>query len=217
MAFDPLPLPQRLALNYAPAAWREATDALFALDTRLAELVAKANEPLLAQLRLAWWRDELCKPPTERAKGDPVLDAIDPWWTGEQPALVGLVDGWEQLVGDRSLSEQTIEAFAEGRAGAFAALARRTGEGAAQADASAAGRVWALADFATHTNDAEERAAALRLAGSTAGNDPQLPRALRPLAILRGLARRSIAHGGVPLVGGRRDIFAALRLGMLGR
>ena len=216
MASDPLPPPQRLALNYAPAAWRAATGALFALDTRLSELVAKANEPLLAQLRLAWWRDELGKPPGERAKGDPVLDAIGLWWAGEEPALAGLVDGWEQLVGDPPLPDATLEAFAEGRAEAFAALARRVGEGGAAADAEAAGRLWALADFATHTSDPEERAAALRLAGAAAGA-PRLPRALRPLAILRGLARRSIARGGAPLVAGRRDVLAALRLGMSGR
>lgn len=216
MTSDPLPLPQRLALNYAPAAWREATGALFALDARLSELVAKANEPLLAQLRLAWWRDELGKPAGERAKGDPVLDTIGRWWEGEEPALAELVDGWEHLVGEPPLPGRSLEAFVEGRAAVFAVLARRIGESAAAADAHAAGRLWALADFATHASDADERAAALRLAGAAEGA-PKLPRALRPLAVLHGLARRSIARGGAPLVGGRRDILAALRLGMLGR
>lgn len=216
MTFDPHPLPQRLALNYAPAKHREAMAVLFALDARLSELVAKANEPLLAQLRLAWWRDELGKPADERAKGDPVLDALGQWWTGEEPALAGLVDGWEQLVGDAPLPDSALEAFAEGRAAAFAALARQTGEGAFAAQAHTAGRVWALADFATHTSDPDERAAALRLAGR-ALDAPAFPRALRPLAILHGLARRSIARGGAPLIAGRRDILAALRLGMFGR
>ncbi|WP_374405754.1 hypothetical protein [Pelagerythrobacter sp.] len=216
MTPDPLPLPQKLALNYAPAASRDATAALFALDTRLSELVAKANEPLLAQLRLAWWRDELGKPVDARAAGDPVLDAIGQWWGGEEVALAGLVEGWEQLVGDAPLPARAIETFAEGRAGAFAALARHTGEPEAAADARAAGRLWALADFAAQATDAEERAIALTFAEETERRAPR-ERRLRPLAVLYGLALRSLAGGGAPLVGGRRDVLAALRLGMFGR
>lgn len=217
MDADLLPLPQRLALNYAPVHLRASTAALFALDARLGELVAKANEPLLAQLRLAWWRDELSKAPADRAKGDPILDAIGETWAGEERALVRLVDGWEQLVGEAPLPMPAVESFANGRAGAFAALARLAGHPAAEERAQHAGRIWALADFAARVSNAEERRTALALAGAGGHRFPPLPRVLRPLAVLRGLANRSLTRGGVPLVARRRDILAALRLGMIGR
>ncbi|WP_129523553.1 hypothetical protein [Pelagerythrobacter rhizovicinus] len=216
MDIDLLPLPQRLALNYAPARIRAQTAALFALDARLGELVAKANEPLLAQLRLAWWRDELGKPQPGRARGDPVLDSLE-LWGGEEHALIGLVDGWEQLVGDAPLPGAALEAFAAARAEAFAALARLAGEARAEANARDAGRDWALADLAARVSDEHERRTALRLAGEGERRVPRLPRVLRPLAVLRGLAHRASARGGAPLVARRRDILAALRLGMIGR
>lgn len=217
MAPEPLPLPQRLALNYASPPLRGPATALFTLDARLGELVAKANEPLLAQLRLAWWRDELRKPAADRARGDPVLDSVGESWGGEEKVLSALVDGWESLVGDAPLPEHAIAAFAEGRSGTFAALARLVGRADAIAAARETGTIWALADFAANVTDEEERAVAVRLAGETAPAPGKLPRILRPLAILRGLSRRALARGGGPLVSGRGDILAALRLGMFGR
>lgn len=217
MEADTLPLPQQLALNYAPARLRLPTAALFALDARLGELVAKASEPLLGQLRLAWWRDELGKPPAERAKGDPVLDALGETWAGEERSLAGLIDGWEQLLGDGPLPDQAIAAFVEGRARAFAALAHLAGESTAATTAGEAGRAWAFADFAARVTNDEECAAAIRMARETGLEAPSLPRSLRPFAILRGLSRRALARGGGLLIAGRRDVLAALRLGMFGR
>lgn len=212
-----LPVPQRLAFNYAPHHALAASEALFAFDARLGELIGKANEPLLAQLRLAWWRDEFAKPVEGRARGDPVLDALSAAWTGEEAALSALVDGWENLVGEAPLPERAIAAFADARGGAAAALARLIGEPAAQEPASDAARVWALADLAAHLGDETERATALRLAAEHGAPPRHLPRALRPLAVLYGLARRALARGGGPLVRGRRDVLTAARLGMLGR
>jgi len=54
-----LPTASRLALAYAPAKARLQTLALFALDTRLAGLLRNSSEPMLAQLRLSWWRETL--------------------------------------------------------------------------------------------------------------------------------------------------------------
>lgn len=212
-----LPLPQRLALHYAPGPARAPTLALLALDARLSELVAKANEPLLAQLRLAWWRDELGKPQAERARGDPVLDALEAW-AGEEQALAGLVEGWEHLIGDAPLPASSLEKFADGRGNAFAALARLTGQGQSAKAAGHAARIWALADFAAHSRNAEERSTALQLGGALARRaGAKLSRPLRAVAVLRGLGRRAIERGGGPLVGGRRDVLATMRLGMLGR
>lgn len=217
MLDDLLPLPQRLAVNYAPARRRTATAAMLALDARLGELLARASEPLLAQMRLAWWRDELGKPAADRPRGDPVLDAIGASWNGEEDALKGLVDGWEQLVAEPPLDDAALEVFVAARAGAFAALARLAGHGAAADDARAAGRLWALADFAANASDPREHSGAIERARDAAGPVPAMPRALRPLAVLAGLGRRAVARGGGKLVAGRADILVAMRLGMFGR
>jgi len=213
-----LPLPQRLASHYARGAARGATLALLAFDVRLSELVAKANEPLLAQLRLAWWRDELGKPEADRARGDPVLDAIGKTWAGEEAALTALVDGWEQLIGEPPLSGDVLEQFFDSRAAAFAALARLMGQGHAEQTARTAGKIWAIADFLARSTDAEERATAMRLSAPlTDRARARLPRELRAVAVLRGLGLRAILRGDGALVSGRRDVLAAVRLGMLGR
>ena len=67
-----LPVERRLALAYAPANSRGLWLGLFALDARLGAVVQAAHEPLLAQIKLAWWRDELAKPLAARALGEPL-------------------------------------------------------------------------------------------------------------------------------------------------
>jgi hypothetical protein len=44
-----------------------------------------------------------------------------------------------------------------------------------------------------------------------------LPRTLRPLTVLTGLARRSLGRGGAPLLDGPRAALLAMRLGIAGR
>lgn len=48
-----------LATLYAPAAVRSALFALHALDLELAEVARTTTEPMLGQIRLAWWREQL--------------------------------------------------------------------------------------------------------------------------------------------------------------
>ena len=78
-AVSSLPLPQRLALSYAPRASRNAFAGLLALDTRFAGIVRHAREPMLAQMRLAWWRDVLAKPAAEWPTGEPLLALLAEW------------------------------------------------------------------------------------------------------------------------------------------
>lgn len=211
---ETLPLPQRLALAYAPRRLREATLGLFALDAHLANLVRKAREPLLTQARLAWWRERLEEPVEQRPKGDPLLDLLVNWREREA-ALAALVDGWEHLLGEH-LDAAAIGGFAEGRAAGFAGLAGLAGEESARVPAGQAGKRWALADLAAHLGNAGERDRALDAARATGGDRLALPRALRPLAVLDGFARRSLARGGAPLADGAFAGLAALRLGIVG-
>lgn len=212
---ETLPLPQRLALAYAPARLREATLGLFALDAHLANLVRKAREPLLTQARLAWWRERLEEPVERRPKGDPLLDLLSAW-REQEAGLISLVDGWEHLLADH-LDAPAIASFAEGRAAGFAGLAALAGQESWQAAAGQAGRRWALADLAAHLGNAGERSRALEAAHAGGWHRVALPRPLRPLAVLDGLARRSLVRGGAPLADGALAGFVSLRLGIAGR
>lgn len=200
----------RVALAYAPARVRPATLSLLALDTRLAGFVRRGREPLPTQMRLAWWRDTLRAPQEEWPQGDPLLDLLRGWRAPLR--LVALVDGWEQLLAE-PFDREAITGFCEGRVQAWAALAEEIG---ARGDPRPAARTWALADLAANLSDPGERAAVAEAAGEQAFVPPA-SRALRPLAVLGGLGRRSLARGGAPLLGGRMATLAALRLGMFGR
>lgn len=210
---DPL---YRLVLSYAPAAHRLRYAALFALDSRLTRMVEQAREPLLGQMKLAWWRDELGRAPGGRAAGEPILAAVATGWHGAEPGLIALIDGWEARLGDGPLAASEIDAFAGGRASAFAVLATLMGEGGSIAAASRAARRHALVEFAAQTSIEAERQIAFELARG-GGTAIELPRSLRPLAILDGLARRSLAKGGTPLLGDRMSALVAIRLGIFGR
>jgi phytoene synthase len=209
--FDELPPPQRLALSYAPSAARSATLALLALDARLGAILRRGGEPVLAQMRLAWWRERLVADPASWPGGDAVLGLLRDW--REPAALAPLVDGWEALLGDE-LDARAIGEFARGRGEGFAGLARELG---AEASAAAmAGQLWALGDLAANLSDPGERRATLEAAPGLPCS-PNLPRALRPLTVLAGLARRSLARGGAPLLDGSGAILVAMRLGITGR
>ncbi len=212
-----LQLPERLALAYSPSHIRSAYLCLMALNQRLAQMISQASEPLLAQMRLAWWRDALAKPPGQRPKGDPLLNAIGEIWRGQEAALRSLVDGWEELLNDAPLPPSAAENFAHGRAAGFVAIARLAGVDDCEEAVSLAARRWALADLAAKTSDKDEKAEVL-VTGLALGAGPvRLPRAMRPLLVLDGLARTSLAAGGAPLMQGRRNLLSAMRLGLFGR
>ncbi len=210
MLLEELPAPQRLALSYAPSASRAATLALLALDARLGAALRQGGEPVLVQMRLAWWRDTLAAGPGGWPAGEAVLEALQVW--RNPGALVALVDGWEALLGE-TLDAEAIEGFAAGRGDAFAQLAIELGNDPQAAGAGA--RLWALGDLAANLSDTAERARVLEAAGGLPC--PPLPRALRPLAVLSGLARRSLARGGFPLLDGPGAMLLAVRLGIAGR
>lgn len=214
---DEIPVPQRLALAYAPLATRPAAHAAFMLDARLGRFVAQAKEPMVAQLRLAWWRDQLNAPAAARALGDAVLDALSDHWGDAITLLVPVVDGWEQLLAEPPLPEDALFAFSDGRATLFDALAARA-DISASPEISDAGRLWALADHAARSSDEEERAFIVSAASAACSAlPPRLPRNLRHLTILAQLAHTSLRRGGAPFMSKRRDALRIMRLGMFGR
>lgn len=202
---------QRVALAYAPARSRPALLALLSLDARLAGIVRHSREPMLAQLRLTWWREQLIAGAGAAESGDPLLDALRAW-PGERAALAGLAEGWEALTGAAPLPQGAFAMLADARGAAFAALA-----GSRHADALRMARGWALADLAAHLSDLRERDAVLALATAHDWRQARLPRGLRPLAVLHALAARAIRRN-IPLTAqGPAAAFGAMRVGLLGR
>lgn len=210
-----LPPAQRIALAYASAG-RQALATLFGLDAQCAAIVRQAREPLLAQMRLAWWREAVLKGEGERPRGEPVLDGLAEW-QGEEEALAQMVAGWEYLVSESGLDRSAIRAFAEARGAAFSAFARLTGNEPFMDRAGRAGMRWALADLAAHLSRGEERQLVLLETATVPLGRERLPRALRPVAVLEGLANRSLRTGAGPLMEGRTSALFALRLGLFGR
>lgn len=183
----PLDPVQRFALAYCPAQARSAWHGLLALDTRLADAARPGREPIAVQFRLAWWRDRFATAVSEWPAGEPLLDLLRDW-DAERGAMGALVDGWEAA----AVGEDGGVALGAARVEAMAALARLLGCGEEQVVRAAA---W---DW---------------VRPHAAGAAPFLPRAMRPLAVLRGLAVREVRGGVRPV----RDLLAGMRIGLTGR
>ena len=186
---------------------RGVVEAGLAFDERLEGIVDRLREPAMAQLRLAWWRERLGEPPGQRPTGEPLLADLTEQWQGEERPLAELVDGWEHLVAPVEDGGEGDDAFIQGRSGLFAGIARKCDLADRADDAASHGRIYALATL-------QMRGRAL---DAIVVRAPPLPRRLRPLAVLSGLALRRIKRGEGPLLGDRTSPFALLRLGLLGR
>ncbi len=215
---DTLPLAQRLALSYAPAASRDATLTLLLLDNRLAAVLRQRGEnALIAQMKLAWWRDRFGQQVSDWPKGEPLLGRIKTWPV-PYASMVPLVDGWEALLVEE-LDEASVKTFAQGRGQAWRAVAvalcgfdDEAGEIAARA-----GQEWALADLAMHLGQGDEAELVRELAFAAHRHRLTLPRALRPLRVLHGLSQRALKRGSTDLLDGPGAMLTALQLGILGR
>lgn len=212
-SLETLPAEAELALAWSPPEIRGALTTALQLDRRLARIVARTTEPMLGQMRLAWWRDALGTSPQDRPRGDAVLDAIGEHWAGREAALLALVDGWEVLITTEQMGSAEIDIFGTQRGVFFAALSTDRGAAAAARVAAAAFR-WGLADAATAVSDAGERALLIEAGLACSDGGGRMPRPLRGLAVLEALALRSLRRGGRPLMEGRGAPLAALRAAM---
>ncbi len=83
-----------------PHARRAALSALWGLAARLTKLLLDAREPLIGQIKLAWWRDMaamLASDPGALPKGEPLLAELQETWAG-QGGLDALVDAAEAML-----------------------------------------------------------------------------------------------------------------------
>jgi 15-cis-phytoene synthase len=180
-----------LALSYVSARHRPALDAVFALDAALGAVVAGRREPMIARIRLAWWREALEALDRKKPPAEPVLQALaghvlPGGISGSE--LAAMEEGWAMLLSEGTLFPEELMAYAEMRGGIlFSSAARLLGGGEVD------GRGWALVDLARRCDNEEDREAAMRLA-RTLPRPPRLPTRLRPLGMLAALARRDAAQ-----------------------
>ncbi|MGN6819569.1 MAG: squalene/phytoene synthase family protein [Sphingomonas sp.] len=204
-----------LAIGYAPAPARAGLIALFELDAALGNVLRTTREPLIGQMRLAWWREALQRLDVAPPPGEPVLQALAKvalplGVTGG--TLAGMIDGWEPLLGE--FGPDAIDAHGHRRGRLLFETAARA-IGAADGDpAGEAGTGWALADLSANLADAGHAAtvrahamAALSRAGTGrwSGNG-------RALGALGLIARRGLA-GTIP----PRFVFRLARFRLTGR
>ena len=196
-----------LSLAYAGAALRPRLELAFALDEALGGILRTVREPMIAQIRLAWWRDQL----SALAAGNPsapeplLLRIGETLEVSQAKALGDLPSAWEHLLED-PLTTEAIARFAEGRAAALAAVFNSPG-------LTKALSFWAMVDFASHCSD---KGLAADVRREAQAGDPgalsALPRAVRVLA---GLARDDLARPGVYAPGSPRRAWRAFRHAVL--
>lgn len=186
--------PTRLAMAYVPAHLRSALTLLLQMDMRFGDIVRTAREPMIAQIKMAWWREALTEAVDLRPKGEPLLQALAAvGGTIPLSALEALVSAWEELLGSDEWNQAVTDTHTQLRAEAiFQTYANWVGS--AQ-DVRPIWRLWSI--------EALRKAFPQRIAGSISTPLAALPkgRALRPLSIL---------HMSVRTTSGPRLVWHAL-------
>lgn len=190
----PLDPDRTLALTYVPSRRRAAIGALWSLDAALGAVLAGGREPLISQIKLAWWRDSLDKLDRERAPGEPVLRAIADHVIPSIPGarLSELEQPWTALLNQEALTQADLELYAGRGRLLFRYSAQLLGQSSTP-DIERAGETWALVDLARHSGE-PDATAALVTARERLTNQ-RWPSALRPLGMLAALARRDAKRG----------------------
>lgn len=188
-----------LALSYVPAARRAAIKALWRLDVALGRVIAGGREPLISQIKLAWWRDSLAKLDSEAAPAEPALEAVAahvlPMGV-KGSELSHMEEGWTVLLSQERLTAAELASYAAFRGGL---LFRHSGAILGKelsVEMEQSGQGWALVDLARHSNR-DDAAASVEAAREelAASAGIRWPSALRPLGMLAALARRDAEQG----------------------
>ena len=182
---------RKLALAYVPAAVRPAVEALWRLDASFAAVLATGTQPLISQMRLAWWREALERLDTAPPPAEPLLQALAahvlPAVSGAE--LAAMEEGWLVLLSEDALRADDQTRYAELRGGLlFAYSARLLGN--PDFDVASAGKLWALVDLARHSRRVDE------LKFPPVASKSKWPRQLRSLGMLAVLARRDLERFG---------------------
>lgn len=176
--------PAKLAVAYARGSIRPPFTLLLETDKRLQGIVENAREPMIAQIKMAWWREAFEKPANARPTGEPLLQALnDVENVIPSAALESLVFAWELLLDSEHWTQDVIATHASLRSDAiFQTYAHWV---VAEQDVRAAGQGWASdalrQDFPDRFPKDMQRDTSPALRG----------RKLRPLSILNMSVRSS--------------------------
>ena len=123
--------------------------ALYAYDHELARAPKVASKPLIAEIRLAWWREVLDeifggKPVRAHPAAQALADAVRRNALPRAP-LEAMIDGRIEVLGLAALDRATADLWTDDIGGGGAELASRVLDAASPADAARrAGRAWGL-------------------------------------------------------------------------
>lgn len=189
-AYAEIDAERRLALAYVPRDRRAAFAAVWALDSRMARVFASASQPVLAEIKLAWWEQRLAALPAEGPPDEPLLRALAAQAFERPATLVGLAAAWRELCG-APLDARSLDAYATLRAGAVTDLASEILRFDADDRIALAAEGWALSelrDLLRAGRDRELAADAATLRFAQAGRKAWPWRA-RPWGMIVELAR----------------------------
>ncbi|MDE2133609.1 MAG: squalene/phytoene synthase family protein [Alphaproteobacteria bacterium] len=134
---------------FAPAGKRPFLFALYAFNYELARVAETAREPMLADIRLAWWREAVEGARAGKPRDHPVVQAL-----AETLAANNLPAAWfERLIEARAFDASAdtfadmaaLEAYADATSGNLMRLAARVLSAEADGPARQAGIAYALA------------------------------------------------------------------------
>ncbi len=112
---------------FAPASRRAALLALYAFNAELAHIAGAGREPMVAQIRLQWWRDAVDLATPGNKTGNPVADALSAAIADShlpKDRLIGLVDARiPEIFGDAPTGISALKSSLEATDGTVFALA----------------------------------------------------------------------------------------------
>lgn len=169
--------PARLAIAYAPSDVRDRFSLLLQFDVRIADMVGKASEPLIGQMKLAWWRDVIGLTSDRRPEGEPLVARMTQLADADlEHAMLQLLAAWEGVLVEDEWDDVTLKAFASERGRAvFLTYAKWVG---VDTDLKNLGSDWAMDDLQARFGP--RIGIGLQLASSPIPKE----RLLRPLTIL---------------------------------
>lgn len=177
---------RELALLHIPPHVRDGIAALFAIDAAMADVVARATDPNLARIKLAWWREQLEALDSNSAPAEPRLQAVADHLLGRGISgedVAELEPGWATL-----LDEQVDARLVSERGASLFVMAARLLESKDERVADA-GRLYALASVGRRGvpelfGPAKDQVSRLR--------GHRFARGVRPLTMLARAAARDI-------------------------
>jgi 15-cis-phytoene synthase len=193
--FDVISPPHRLAIAHAKPELRTFLSLIFEFDSRLKDTAMRATEPLIGQLKLAWWRDAIMAAPDARPAGEPLFAKLRGLEAAGQgacaaKAMINLLSAWEYLIVNQDDVMAVAEQFASDRsAGVFGGFLEVSGLSLTD-QVTALGQNWALNDMGWPAEKASF-------------HGPLRSRAYRPLTIIaKSAALQSSANslGGLKLI-----------------